>query len=237
MKRLPLLLGILVLAILLHLLKPYARNWVASLGWGMKTVEARVAEYGPAARTRLAPYFRDAGVAYPPALVTLVGIKDTKILQIYAVGKHGAWRLVHTYPILGASGMLGPKLREGDCQVPEGLYRIGGLNPNSRYQVSLRIGYPNDFDKAMAARDGRTELGGDIMIHGSNSSIGCLAMGDAASEALFILVADTGLDHVDVILTPTDFRRADASPLPDTPAWVSELYPQIRRALQRLPLP
>ena len=72
------------------------------------------------------------------------------------------------YPIRAASGALGPKLREGDRQVPEGVYDIESLNPNSRFHVALRVGYPNAFDRQMAGREGRTALGGDIMIRASH---------------------------------------------------------------------
>jgi murein L,D-transpeptidase YafK len=71
-----------------------------------------------------------------------------------------------------ASGKAGPKLREGDGQVPEGIYRIDGLNPNSSYHLSLKLNYPNDFDLEQARTEGRTELGGDIFIHGKAVSIG-----------------------------------------------------------------
>ena len=66
-----------------------------------------------------------------------------------------AWKLIHRYSVLAASGVAGPKLRQGDKQVPEGVYGISFLNPSSRYDVSLRVNYPNAFDRQMAAKDGR----------------------------------------------------------------------------------
>src|SRR5207244_3968581 len=120
--------------------------------------------------------------AYPPAELALLAFKQERLLEVYATDKKmGGFKFVQAYPILGASGELGPKLREGDGQVPEGLYAINFLNPNSLYHLSLRVSYPNDFDRAQAKRDGRQKLGGDIMIHGSFASIGCLAMGDEAA--------------------------------------------------------
>ena len=142
------------------------------------------------------------------------------------------------YLVLGASGRLGPKLAWGDLQVPEGLYRIEYLNPNSRYHLSLRIGYPNEFDLRQAALDARDDLGGDIMIHGAEDSIGCLAMGDEAAEDLFVLAADVAPENIDVILSPVDFR---VRPLPPSdrpqPQWIDDLYTEIRRALAELPPP
>jgi murein L,D-transpeptidase YafK len=135
---------------------------------------------------------------------------------------------------LKASGKLGPKLREGDRQVPEGLYRIESLNPNSRFHLSLRVNYPNAFDRDMAAREGRTNLGGDIMIHGSKVSIGCLAMGDTAAEDLFVLAAETGIDNISVILSPLDFRVRDfEGDFSTMPHWIPELYKRIRTELRK----
>ena len=70
------------------------------------------------------------------------------------------------------------KLKEGDGQVPEGIYHIDSLNPNSMFHLSIRLDYPNSFDKQQGKIDGRKELGSDIMIHGNTCSSGCLAIGD-----------------------------------------------------------
>ena len=89
-------------------------------------------------------------------------------------------------------GASGPKIQRGDKQVPEGVYGISYLNPNSAYHLSLGVNYPNAFDREMAAKDGRKNLGGDIMIHGKNVSSGCLAVGDEPAEELFVLAAEVG---------------------------------------------
>ena len=203
---------------------------------GAKTIEDRVRQYGPAARERLAPHFDRAEVAYPPEHVTLVGLKREKVLRLYAGPSRERQAFVREYPILGASGNLGPKLREGDRQVPEGLYRIESLNPNSRFHLSLRINYPNAFDQEMGRSDGRTKLGSDIMIHGNTASIGCLAMGDPVSEELFVLAADVGIDNIEVILSPVDLLLEKMKPgLDSLTPWTRELYAQIDTELRRLP--
>jgi hypothetical protein len=197
-----------------------------------KTVEERIAEFGAIVQERLEPQFRAAGVPYPPAQVTMIGIKQERVLEVHAAGDDGVFRLITTYPVLAASGVLGPKLKEGDRQVPEGIYRVPLLNPNSDFHLSLRLEYPNDFERAMGARDGRTDLGTDIMIHGDARSRGCLAMGDPASEDLFVLAALTGIGNVKVILTPVDFRKQpDFAPPKGTPSWTGELYEIIKREL------
>jgi murein L,D-transpeptidase YafK len=159
------------------------------------------------------------------------------VLQVYAAGEDEAFHFVCAYPVLAASGILGPKLREGDRQVPEGVYRIWELNPNSRYHVSLWIGYPNEFELARAAEEERWEPGGEIMIHGGASSTGCLAMGDPAAEDLFVLVALTGIENVSVVIAPVDFRKQSlgVTPPANAPAWTCEVYDQINAELARYP--
>ena len=167
--------------------------------------------------------------------MVFVGLKHEKILEVWACGKENRFSLIRTYPILAASGRLGPKLKEGDRQVPEGLYRIGSLNPNSIFHLSLRINYPNEFDRGQASRENRTNLGSDIMIHGGNVSIGCLAMGDEAAEDLFILAVQTGIDNISVILSPVDFRKRAFPEVTHTlPEWTDVLYKQIKQELSKL---
>jgi murein L,D-transpeptidase YafK len=202
-----------------------------------KTVEDRLAEYGPSARARMQSYFEAKQVKYPPARLTLVGLKDEKTLEIYAAGANQELKFIRSYPILAASGVAGPKLKQGDRQVPEGIYPVEWLNPNSSYHLSFRVGYPNAFDRQHAQEEGRTNLGGDIMIHGDAKSVGCLAMGDPASEELFVLAAQTGITNMTVILTPVDFRKAKTVSITESmPKWTPELYELIKSELGRLPV-
>ncbi|MCC6322641.1 MAG: L,D-transpeptidase family protein [Phycisphaerales bacterium] len=195
------------------------------------TVDERLAQFGPTARERTRAGFTAANVHYPPRRVTLIGLKQERRLEVWAGPDDGPVALVLSYPILAASGGPGPKLREGDRQVPEGLYRIESLNPNSLYHVALRVSYPSDEDRRQAAAEGRTNLGGDIMIHGSDASIGCLAMGDPAAEELFTLAADVGFDRIEVLLAPSDLRHTTPT---DDRTWVNDRYDALRRRLAEL---
>jgi len=204
---------------------------------GEKTVSQRVAQYGAVVDQRLAPVFASQNIPYPPTRLALIGFKGERVLEVWATDKDGTYQFIKSYPILAASGKPGPKLRQGDGQVPEGIYRIELLNPNSLYHLSLRVGYPNDSDRQRAERDGRSDLGGDIMIHGGAGSSGCLAMGDEAAEDLFVLAARTGLSNITVILSPVDFRRRDLPGQTTQPAWIMGLYTDIRKTLSIFPKP
>ncbi len=195
------------------------------------TLNARLAELSPGATERLEKRFGAAKAAWPPAEIALIAIKDEKVLELHAKPKSGPWTLVHRYRVLAASGKAGPKLVQGDKQVPEGLYRISLLNPNSAYHVSLRVNYPNAFDLKMAKKEGRKDLGGDIMIHGKNLSAGCLAVGDEAAEELFVLAARTSLAKVRLIIAPTDLRHKKLPEVAGQPPWLPGLYTEIASAM------
>jgi murein L,D-transpeptidase YafK len=200
-----------------------------------RTLERVIESIGPVRRRALAAAFAAAGgCPYPPARATLLAVKDEKRLELWAPDAAGRMRHVKDYQVLAASGGLGPKLREGDRQVPEGIYRVVALNPQSRFHLSLRLDYPNEFDLAQARRDGRSEPGSDIFIHGGAASIGCLAMGDEAVEELFLLAHETGPAKLAVIIVPADFRRREFPPPPGAPAWTAELYARLRAAAGEL---
>jgi len=203
---------------------------------GGYTVGERVRMYGEPVAIRLRPAFEAVSVPYPPHELAYLAFKDTRRLEVYArADPSETWRQVRVYPILGMSGGLGPKLRQGDKQVPEGIYRAEFLNPNSRFHLSIRLNFPNAFDKARAMADGRAQLGSDIMIHGTSASIGCLAMGNQAAEDLFILAAITGKERVEIVIAPTDFRTQPTRIPNEAPRWLPPLYDLIKLELGRFP--
>src|SRR5206468_9050060 len=107
-----------------------------------------------------------------PILVRL--FKQEAELEIWKQDRSGRFALLKTYPICRWSGDLGPKLREGDRQTPEGFYSVtpAQMNPHSNYYLAINTGFPNSFDKANS-RDGSL-----LMIHGDCWSVGCFAMAD-----------------------------------------------------------
>ena len=160
-------------------------------------------------------------------------LKEEEQLEVWTSAKNGTPIKLDQFKVLGKSGVLGPKRREGDKQIPEGLYRIPGLNPNSSFHLSIKVDYPNQWDTEHATEEDRQNIGSNIFIHGSNASIGCVAIGDPAIEKLFALVAETGKSNVDVIIAPFDLRDDyDAKRLPKDEEWYAELYDTIEEAMQ-----
>ncbi len=200
------------------------------------TEEQVVAKYRARAERVLKPRFRFAGVDWPPQQITLLALKETRRLELWAEYK-GEWRFVREYRIKGMSGGPGPKLREGDRQVPEGIYRVIKLNPNSGFHLSMKLNFPNEFDLEQAEREGRTDPGSNIFIHGRNVSSGCLAIGDMAIEELFVLTSLIGKENVSVVISPRDFRVHPVPPeQPDDLRWQRTLYQGIADRMKRFPL-
>ena len=155
--------------------------------------------------------------------------KNERRLEVHAPG----WKTPRVYPMTGFSGTLGPKLKEGDGQIPEGVYGIEYLNPNSSYYLSMKVSYPNAADRRRAKADGRTRLGGDIMIHGKNVTIGCVPIGDDAIEDVFYFANAVGIRNVSVIIAPYDMRKGRKSELEkSTLPWYDALCGEIELALK-----
>ncbi len=113
--------------------------------------------------------------------------KEEAELEVWKEVADGSYRLFKTYEICAYSGGLGPKLREGDRQSPEGFYNIspGLMNPRSNYYLAFNMGYPNKFDRA----HGRT--GSNLMVHGACSSAGCYSMTDEQIAEIYALARET----------------------------------------------
>ncbi|NGM33269.1 murein L,D-transpeptidase [Methylobacterium sp. DB0501] len=118
--------------------------------------------------------------------ILIRAFKKESEMEVWKRGTDGQYALLKTFPICRWSGQLGPKVREGDRQAPEGFYPIamGQMNPNSSYYLSFDTGYPNAFDRA----NGRT--GSYLMVHGTCSSAGCFAMTDEAIAEIYAIARE-----------------------------------------------
>jgi murein L,D-transpeptidase YafK len=132
--------------------------------------------------------------------------KEESELEVWKQRGDGRFYHVKTYPICNWSGELGPKIKQGDRQAPEGFYKVTRyqMNPNSRYHLAFNLGYPNVYDKA----HGRT--GEFLMVHGKCKSAGCYAMTDELIEEIYALSREAfigGQDTIEVHAFP--FRMTD----------------------------
>lgn len=122
--------------------------------------------------------------ASDPILIRV--FKKEKELEMWKRDKTGKFALLRTYPICAVGGTIGPKIKEGDKQSPEGFYTVtpAHMNPNSAYHLSFNLGFPNRFDAA----HGRN--GSHLMVHGACSSAGCFAMTDPQMEDIYALARE-----------------------------------------------
>ena len=181
----------------------------------------RAAEAARRIRPQLEQDLSDAGLRLGDPIF-IRAFKEEKALELHVLNRaSGKYDLFRTYDVAGASGELGPKRAEGDLQVPEGFYHVplGAMNPTSRHHLSFNIGYPNVYDRL------HQRTGSLIMIHGSEVSLGCLAMTDPKIEEIFTM-ADAALrnsqEFFRVHLFPfrmTEARMAQAMGSPHEDFW------------------
>jgi len=153
---------------------------------------------------RLDQRLQAAGIA-PGVPIHIRIFKLESELELW-VEKDGRFERFATYPICLWSGRLGPKLKEGDRQAPEGFYTVSkdALNPNSRMHLSFNLGFPNVYDR----EKGRT--GSFLMVHGGCASIGCYAVTDAVVDEVWRFVTaalDQGQERIPVHAFP--FRMTE----------------------------
>ncbi|RYZ47100.1 MAG: hypothetical protein EOO14_23905, partial [Chitinophagaceae bacterium] len=118
------------------------------------------------------------------------------------------YKLFKTYRVCALAGSLGPKRMQGDYQVPEGFYYINEFNPNSNYFLSLGLNYPNASDKILSDP---TRPGGDIYIHGSCVTVGCIPVTDQQIDEIYLLAAyakTAGQDYIPVHIFPIRYNTA-----------------------------
>jgi murein L,D-transpeptidase YafK len=140
--------------------------------------------------------------------VLLVAFKEEKELEVYAKKKEDlTYQKISTYDVCASSGQLGPKRKQGDYQVPEGFYYIDRFNPTSAFHLSLGINYPNTSDRRKSTA---SNLGGDIFIHGSCVTIGCLPLTDDKIKEMYLYAVyakNKGQTKIPVYIFP--FRMSE----------------------------
>lgn len=133
-------------------------------------------------------YFKEKNLSYSNFNLFIRIFKKEKALEVWIKGKSATqYTLLHSYDICSSSGVLGPKRREGDLQVPEGIYSVNHFNPVSNFHLSLGVSYPNKSDKILSDK---LHPGGAIYIHGNCVTIGCVPITDDKIKELYVMAVE-----------------------------------------------
>jgi murein L,D-transpeptidase YafK len=148
-------------------------------------------------------YFTLKKLSYQKFQLFIRAFKKEQTLEVW-IKENGKqqFTLLHTYDFCTTSGTLGPKRKEGDLQIPEGIYHINHFNPQSNFYLSLGLNYPNASDKILSHA---TKPGGSIYIHGNCVTIGCIPITDEKIKELYILAVETrnnGQEKIPVHIFP-----------------------------------
>jgi murein L,D-transpeptidase YafK len=185
------------------------------LQWKFPRVRTAAAEKDNLLRER----FRAEGLPYPPHAILFRAFKKEASLELWATAAAGQpYVLVHDYRICTSSGVLGPKRRYGDEQVPEGFYELDWFNPQSNFFLSMHINYPNASDRILGFWQ---NLGGDIFLHGNCASIGCIPITDDGIKEVYwlaVLVHSQGQQHLPIQIFPSRLTENSLNPLAATHA-------------------
>jgi murein L,D-transpeptidase YafK len=151
--------------------------------------------------------FEAKNLTWPARYIYIRSFKYDSQLEIWVKNdKKDPFKLFHTYKVCALAGTLGPKRMEGDYQVPEGFYYINEFNPRSQYHLSLGINYPNVSDRILSDK---MRPGGEIYIHGSCVTVGCIPLTDPLMEDVYIIAAhakNQGQDFIPVHIFPVRFN-------------------------------
>ena len=147
--------------------------------------------------------FAAKGMEWPARSLYIRSFKFESQLEIWVSnGRKEPYKLFKTYRVCALAGSLGPKRMAGDFQVPEGFYYINEFNPNSNYYLSLGLNYPNVSDRILSDP---VRPGGDIYIHGSCVTVGCIPVTDQQIDEIYLLAAyakNAGQDFIPVHIFP-----------------------------------
>lgn len=151
--------------------------------------------------------FEAKKLTWPAKYVYIRSFKYDSQLEVWVKNEvQEPFKLFKTYRVCALAGTLGPKRMEGDYQVPEGFYYINVFNPKSNYYLSLGLNYPNASDRVLSDS---LRPGGDIYIHGSCVTVGCIPIRDEQIDELYIIAAhakDQGQDFIPVHILPVRFN-------------------------------
>ena len=191
------------------ILVSFTRSLRAQTYIGIQTSNARLAPLVKGGEDTLRKQFEARGLKWPAKYIYMRSFKYEKELEVWVKNDiRDTFQLFKVYKICHTSGKMGPKRHQGDLQVPEGFYYISEFNPNSNYHLALGLDYPNISDRL---KSGASDPGGDIYIHGSCVSVGCIPILDDQIEEVYMLAAickQEGQDYIPVHIFPIRYNLA-----------------------------
>ncbi len=199
-----------------------------------KKLTTRAADIFTTAEDTVRKQFEAKGLTWPAKFVYIRSFKYDAKLEVWVKNTpKEQYKLFKAYKVCMQSGTMGPKRLQGDYQVPEGFYYINEYNPNSNYHLALGLNYPNTSDKILSDS---LRPGGDIYIHGSCVSVGCIPVTDEQIEELYVITAyakNNGEEFIPVHVFPIkynqkksmDYLKASAKTNPSIEKFAMQLKP------------
>jgi murein L,D-transpeptidase YafK len=152
--------------------------------------------------------FAAKGFEWPAKYMYIRSFKLDSKLEIWLKNSASEpYKKFKTYKVCALAGNLGPKRYQGDYQVPEGFYYINEFKPNSQYHLALGVNYPNASDRILSDK---AKPGGEIFVHGSCVTVGCIPLTDPIIEEVYVLAASTkaaGQDFIPIHVFPISFKN------------------------------
>jgi murein L,D-transpeptidase YafK len=159
-------------------------------------------------------YFADKNISYAGFQIFIRAFKKEKALEVWVKEKgKEKFTLLTTYDFCTTSGVLGPKRKEGDLQIPEGIYQLNHFNPLSNFYLSLGVSYPNASDRILSDKK---QPGGAIYIHGNCVTVGCIPITDEKIKELYVLAVEaknSGQQNIPIHIFPARLTNDGISQL------------------------
>lgn len=181
-------------------------------------------------------YFKTKNLNYAGFQLFIRAFKKEEKLEVWIKEKEKEeFVLLNTYPFCASSGTLGPKRKEGDLQIPEGIYHLNHFNPQSNFYLSLGISYPNASDKILSDK---SHPGGNIYIHGNCVTIGCIPLTDDKIKEVYLMAVEArnnGLEEIPIHIFPARLEDESIEKLKDeyaAPQTTSALWKNLQTVYQ-----
>lgn len=190
-----------------------------------KLLQYKITETFQRKEKALKQQFAEAGLQWPVQQMYIRSFKHDSQLEVWVSNSETEiFQLFKTYAVCAMSGKLGPKRKEGDYQVPEGVYYINEFKPNSDYHFALGINYPNEQDRHFSDAN---EPGSEIYIHGMCTTVGCIPIQNNAIEELYVLASiakKQGQEFIPVHIFPIKFKSAKSAAVLEKATAADPLY-------------